>query len=569
MAGCDSSPRHTQLGMTNHIKTLVQLFGNCRMVLSYPAGQGELLRALRARGVPALSLDPDHLRATNRRAEQLVVWHADWTVIQAQAPKFDGIHVDLDQLDAAETQDFDSMIMTLASGLLPAGLMAITGTVDTRELVLNLSSEFVREYQSTHVTIIRRTSPAVTPEPGMVIGPSADRFVGCEHVFEIGTGRAHFLDALAVRDIPCSGIEPNSELAAYCRAQGHRVTTGGLPTQVHKQQAYDGIYAGNSLDALQASDLVQVLAQCQHMLRDNGIVLLRFARSAHNTVAVTDQLKRLGFKIQHAESVSGNPQDILVHAVLQTNAVRVALSPAIAPQIDTVDLRINQPLQGLYDLERFERRVNSQGGEDGVLDAIFEHIGTTNRYYVEFGCGDGVQCNTANLHKQGWQGLLMDGMAKPATEDVIIHKEWISRENINQLFAKHGVPDSFDLMSIDIDGNDYWVLDAIKYRPRVIVAEYNANLGPDASQAMPYDSDSLWDGSDYYGASLQALNKLLVRRNYKLVYCNQAGVNAFFVDARELNDSDTRSVPSIYRAPNYWYRGYRQTPDLSRSMIEV
>ena len=112
------------------------------------------------------------------------------------------------------------------------------------------------------------------------------------------------------------------------------------------------------------------------------------------------------------------------------------------------------------DLRRYERRVFSQNSEDGVIERILEVIGTTNKYFVEFGVGStGVECNTRYLAQQGWQGLLMDAGARP--DDPRIRRERITAENINDLFAKYQVPDEPDLLSIDIDGNDYWVWKAI------------------------------------------------------------------------------------------------------------
>jgi hypothetical protein len=162
----------------------------------------------------------------------------------------------------------------------------------------------------------------------------------------------------------------------------------------------------------------------------------------------------------------------------------------------------------------------------------------------------------------------MDGMAEPAAEDAVIHAEWISAQNINDLFAKHGVPEEFDLLSIDIDGNDFWVLDAIRHRPRVIVAEYNANLAAHQRLTIRYDPEHRWDGSDYYGVSLLALTELAETKGYRLLYCTQAGVNAFFVHESLVGDLPAVPVAEIYRAPNYFYRGCRQFPDLSRSMID-
>ena len=193
----------------------------------------------------------------------------------------------------------------------------------------------------------------------------------------------------------------------------------------------------------------------------------------------------------------------------------------------------------LEDLNRYESRVYSQSGEDGVLERIFECIGTTNRYCVEFGATNGAErSNTAHLRLNcGWSGLLMDGDVRGkvhgAGEDV--KDEFITAENIESLFDKYGVPASFDLLSIDIDGNDYWVWKAIeRFTPRVVVIEYNIFFGLHRSKTMAYRANHVWDESTYHGASLAALHKLGRSKGYSLVWTESYSPNAFFVLDSEL-----------------------------------
>lgn len=178
-----------------------------------------------------------------------------------------------------------------------------------------------------------------------------------------------------------------------------------------------------------------------------------------------------------------------------------------------------------------ERREFSQNGEDGIIHAIFAMIGTTNKYYVEFGVEDGLQCNTRYLMTQkGWQGLLMDGSFE--NTQMNLQKEFITAENIEDLFRKYRVPDRFDLLSIDIDGNDYWIWKAIThFHPRAVIMEYNAHIPPEKSVTIPYDPAFQWDKTDYYGASLLALKKLGEEKGYTLLGTDRNGVNAFFVES--------------------------------------
>ena len=154
----------------------------------------------------------------------------------------------------------------------------------------------------------------------------------------------------------------------------------------------------------------------------------------------------------------------------------------------------------------YERKVFSQNGEDGVIEKIFEVIGTKSKYYVEFGVQDGKECNTRHLREnKGWTGLLMDGGYK--NQLINLQQEFIDKENINGLFKKYKVPSEFDLLSIDIDFNDFYVWKAIASRPSVVVIEYNASHLPNEDKIVVYDPKGRWDGTNYYGASILSLTR--------------------------------------------------------------
>jgi len=181
----------------------------------------------------------------------------------------------------------------------------------------------------------------------------------------------------------------------------------------------------------------------------------------------------------------------------------------------------------IADLAPFEKRYSSQNGEDGILEALFAAIGTTNRSFVEFGVEDGSVCNTRRLRERGWSGLQMDPRDPPAPG---VSREFVTAENIESLLDKHGVPAEPDLLSIDVDGNDWWIWKAIvSRRPRVVAIEYNAGLRPPESRTIAYDPAFRWDGTDYFGASLAALASLGREKGYALAGCDSRGVNAFFV----------------------------------------
>ena len=191
-------------------------------------------------------------------------------------------------------------------------------------------------------------------------------------------------------------------------------------------------------------------------------------------------------------------------------------------------------------LEAFGRKVYSQNDEDGIIHEIFERIGSTNKRFVEFGVEGGLECNTHFLLFQGWQGLWLEGSQERYAEicrtfqSALLHSRlraqnvFVNKENINALLREF--QGEIDLLSIDIDGNDYHIFEAVSViSPRVVVIEYNAKFPPYINWVMKYDAAHLWDGSDKCGASLKALELLGGKKGYQLVGTNLTGVNAFFV----------------------------------------
>jgi hypothetical protein len=185
-------------------------------------------------------------------------------------------------------------------------------------------------------------------------------------------------------------------------------------------------------------------------------------------------------------------------------------------------------------LAPFEKKISSQFGEDGIIEAIFNAIPPRSRYFVEFGIGpnsqdgdykNGLEGNCVELRRQGWRGLFMDSGKHP--EFTEIKTEFITSDNINSLLDKHHVPDDVDVISIDVDGQDWWIWERITHQPILFILEYNGHKLQKESVTVPLNPAFKWDGTDYYGASLLALNNLAIKKNYTLVFAN--GVNAFFV----------------------------------------
>jgi hypothetical protein len=220
----------------------------------------------------------------------------------------------------------------------------------------------------------------------------------------------------------------------------------------------------------------------------------------------------------------------------------------------------------------------SQADEDGILEEIFRRIGLTNRQFLEFGCGNGLENNSTYLLFAGWRGVWMDGDPKEIgnvekhfrsyiqSGQLKVKRAFITTDNINDLI-REVAPDiqELDLLSIDINGNDYWIWQALTgLRPRVVVIEYNATFRPPHKIVQKYNPTHNWDGSNYFGASLKALEELGRQKGYILTGCNFAGGNAFFIRDDLVGDrfSEPFTAEHHYRPPQYdaFVRGFSRHP---------
>lgn len=214
-------------------------------------------------------------------------------------------------------------------------------------------------------------------------------------------------------------------------------------------------------------------------------------------------------------------------------------------------------------LEDAEFRVFSQWGEDGIIQHLISRVSIERRIFVEFGVENYVESNTRFLlTNKKWSGLVMDGSPENIAyikQDVIywatnLRAEcaFIDKHNINQLLMSNGITGDIGLLSVDIDGNDYWVWEAIDaVSPRIVVCEYNSQFGPDAEVTTPYDRAFVRSDAHYsyiyYGASVSALTALANRKGYSLVAGNKAGNNVFFVRNDVLGDLQVKTPREVYQ----------------------
>jgi len=212
-------------------------------------------------------------------------------------------------------------------------------------------------------------------------------------------------------------------------------------------------------------------------------------------------------------------------------------------------------------------KASSQTDEDGILLYIFSIIGTKGKKCVEVCAGNGIECNSANLIvNHGWSGLLIDGQEELIQQGKdfyskhsctyiyppkLVHS-WITRENVNAVIKDNGYEGEIDLLSIDMDGVDYWIWDAIEsISPRVVVVEYQDIIGHEKALTVPYkDNFNAYDypqtlgTPNFCGASLPAFVKLAAKKGYRLVGCNKYGFNAFFVK-KGIEENKLPEIPAV------------------------
>jgi hypothetical protein len=205
----------------------------------------------------------------------------------------------------------------------------------------------------------------------------------------------------------------------------------------------------------------------------------------------------------------------------------------------------NKFKKNIKSLEEVEFQVFSQRGEDGIIQYIFSQIEVPNKIFIEFGVENYTESNTRFLLiNNNWAGLVMDGSRTNIRfirsdfiywkYDITAYQSFITRENINGLIGKYTQCKDIGLLSVDIDGNDYWVWEAIDVIfPRVVMCEYNSSFGDSRALTIPYQEDFVRRKAHfsdlYFGASLPAFCHLAEIKGYDFIGTGSAGVNAFFV----------------------------------------
>ena len=221
----------------------------------------------------------------------------------------------------------------------------------------------------------------------------------------------------------------------------------------------------------------------------------------------------------------------------------------------------------------YEFKVFSQWGEDGIIDYLVSNLDIKNKTFIEFGVENYKESNTRFLLlNSNWKGLIFDSSEKNINLIKNSYLYWkfsltairafINKENINQLITNENFEKNVGILSVDIDGNDYWVWKEINaIDPSIVIIEYNARLGTEKNYVVPYDKNferkKKHHSMIYYGASIKALIKLGKEKGYAFICCNSSGNNAFFVKKELLNEN----IKEGSIKENFFNNNFRESRD--------
>lgn len=217
------------------------------------------------------------------------------------------------------------------------------------------------------------------------------------------------------------------------------------------------------------------------------------------------------------------------------------------------------------ELEQSERAVYSQHGEDGVIVALLSRIPVSHKFIVEFGAYDGVTMSNSRrlIEQEGWAALLIEPdaclykrlAARYRDYDrVTTLRSFVKPANINRLFRDAAVPEDFEVLSIDIDGPDYYVWQALTdFRPKIVIVEYNACIAPEREYVVPQAEALVLSGTSREGASLLSLYRLGKEKGYNLIYGELAGANLFFIhdSCKQHFDLSGLRPSMLYQPPQF------------------
>lgn len=227
----------------------------------------------------------------------------------------------------------------------------------------------------------------------------------------------------------------------------------------------------------------------------------------------------------------------------------------------------------------------SQNGEDGILDVLRKNLKVSNRYFIEIGAADGIENNSGwLLVAEKYNGMLIEGsphLVERAKRTVVgysigaeIHNMFVTKESVCDLkaMALHHDPDVF---SLDIDGNDYYIAQAIfdaGFRPKIFAVEYNSVYGPERSMTIEYQPAFVFTRAHpshlYYGVSISGWRRFFEQHDYRFVTVDRNGVNGFFVDPLHFEASFLDGLQGLEFAENQsQFKKFRITSEQQFALI--
>ncbi len=227
-------------------------------------------------------------------------------------------------------------------------------------------------------------------------------------------------------------------------------------------------------------------------------------------------------------------------------------------------------LPKILPLSCYEYGIRKSNGpvEEGLYRHLMSVVPPVTKYCIEFGARDGTTAHTRGLvEDRGFSALYIEGDHESAERlmdnfadypGVTAIQSFITAENIESLFKQAGVPEQPYLLTIDIDGNDYYVWKAIThYHPIFVCVEYNASYGPDSNFIIDYDPEFMWKKDDYFGAAITPFVQLAREKGYELIHVTSGGDNLFFVDEKYFASFDIgeNSPERMYQLPQYGKNG--------------
>jgi len=211
-------------------------------------------------------------------------------------------------------------------------------------------------------------------------------------------------------------------------------------------------------------------------------------------------------------------------------------------------------------LSAYEFKVFSQWGDDGIIQYLINTIDIPNKTFIEFGVEYYVEANTKFLlMNNNWSGYIIDGLKENIDKitnsdiywkyDLIAKEAFITRDNIKLLIDESMIAENLGILSIDIDGNDYWIWKCLDIKPIIVISEYNS-VFKNNPWTIPYQKDFVRTNAHhtnlYYGSSLQSLIDLANSKGYSLVGCNSAGNNAYFIRNDKLGNIKSLSFEEAF-----------------------